>query len=60
MDKKVVELLEDIKKLLILQLVKGFKVSSNEVGEVLGVTGRTVRNVATTSKRPRKSQVEKK
>jgi hypothetical protein len=60
MDKKAIELLEDIKKLLILQLVKGFKVSSNEVGEVLGVTGRTVRNVATTSKRPRKPKAEKK
>lgn len=56
MDKKIVELLEDIKKLLILQLVKGFKVSSEEVGEVLGVTGRSVRNIATTSKRPRKNK----
>ncbi len=60
MDKKAIELLEDIKKLLILQLVKGFKVSSDEVGEVLGVSGRTVRIVATASKKPRKSKEGKK
>lgn len=56
---KEINLLEDIKNLLILQLVKGFKVSSEEIGEVLGVTGRTIRKVATTSKRPRKTKVEK-
>ncbi len=59
MDKEAIKLLEDIKKLLILQLVKGFKVSSNEIGEVLGVTGRTVRKVATTYKKSQKQEVEK-
>ncbi len=54
-----VKLLEDIKKLLILQLIKGFKVSSDEVGEVLGVTGRTVRKVATTYKKSQKQKVQK-
>ena len=53
-NEKTVKLLEDIKKLLILQLVKGFKVASDDVGEVLGVTGRTIRKVAVTEKRPRK------
>jgi biotin operon repressor len=53
---KEIKLLEDIKKLLMLQLVKGLKVSSEEVGEVLGVTGRAVRNVATSQKKPRKKK----
>lgn len=57
---KEIKLLEDIKKLLVLLLVKGFKVSSEEVGEVLGVTGRTVRRVATTFKKPQKQKVQKK
>lgn len=56
---KEIKLLEDIKKLLILQLVKGFKVSSEEVGEVLGVTGRTVRKVATTYKKSQKHNAKK-
>lgn len=50
-NEKEIKLLEDIKKLLILQSVKGFKIPSEEIGEALGVTGRTVRNVATTQKR---------
>ena len=32
-----IKLLEDIKKLLMLQLIKGFKISSDEVGQALGV-----------------------
>lgn len=51
---KEIRLLEDIKKLLILQLVKGFKVSSDEIGEVLGVTGRAVRTIATSRKQSKK------
>ncbi|MCA9352491.1 hypothetical protein KC866_03865 [Patescibacteria group bacterium] len=52
MDKQVVKLLEDIKKLMILQIMKGSNPStSDEIGEVLGVTGRAIRNVATTTKK---------
>ncbi len=52
---KQITLLEDIKKLLILQLVKGgVPASTDEIGKVLGVTGRAIRNIATTSKRQRK------
>lgn len=51
---KEIKLLEDIKKLLILQLVKGFKVSSEEIGSVLGITGRAVRNVATSQNKSKK------
>ena len=48
---KQISLLEDIKKLLILQLVKGgVPTSSEEIGGALGVTGRTIRNVATATK----------
>jgi DNA-binding CsgD family transcriptional regulator len=55
MDKEIVKLLEDIKKLTILQLVKGgTPASTDEIGDALGVTGRTIRNVATTIKKPRK------
>jgi hypothetical protein len=55
MDEKSQQLLEDIKRLLILQLVKGgTPASSEEIGAALGVTGRSIRNVATASKRPRK------
>lgn len=54
MEKQII-LLEDIKKLLILQLVKGAApASSDEIGDALGVTGRSIRNIATTSKKPRK------
>lgn len=60
MDKETNKLLGDIKKLLVLLLIKGFKVSSDEVGEVLGVTGRTVRNVATTHRKSQKQKVQKK
>lgn len=57
MDQKSHGLLEDIKKLLILQLVKGVTpASTEEVGSVLGVTGRAVRNIATASKKPRKNK----
>lgn len=60
MDKKAIKLLEDIKKLIILQLVKAGKpASTEEIGNALGITGRTVRNVATTSKKPRKKKVKK-
>lgn len=52
MDKEISILLNDIKKLLILQLVKGgMAVSSEEIGGVLGVTGRTIRNTAASKKR---------
>lgn len=51
---KEIKLLGDIKRLLVLQLVKGFKVSFDDIGEVLGVTGRAVRNVATSQKKPHK------
>lgn len=55
MDKKLIKLLEDIKKLTILQLVKGREVASTkEIGNVLGITGRAVQNIATASKKPRK------
>lgn len=61
MDEKIVQLLEEIKKLLILQLVKGrAPTPTEEVGAALGITGRAVRNIATTSKRPRKSKKIKK
>lgn len=57
MDQKIVELLQDIKKLLILQLTKGGSpVSPEEIGSTLGVTGRAIRNIATTSKRPRRKK----
>ena len=56
MDNKILELLEDIKKLLVLQLVKGLKVSSEEVGKALDVSGRTIRNFAVTKKKPRKKK----
>jgi len=57
MDKKFIELLEDIKKLTILQLIKGgVPVSTEEIGTVLGVTGRAIRNIATASKKPRKKE----
>jgi len=59
MEKETLKLLEDIKKLLVLQLVKGFKVSSEEIGDALGVTGRTIRKVATTLKKPRKNSNQK-
>ncbi len=60
MDKEVIKLLEDIKKLAILQLVKGgAPASTEEVGSVLGVTGRTIQNVATSSKKPRKKKAKK-
>ncbi len=56
MDSKTDRLLEEIKKLLILQLVKGGAPASiEEVGDSLGITGRTVRNIATSSKKPRKN-----
>lgn len=57
MDQKFQESLEDIKKLLILQLVKGgTPASTDEIGSVLGITGRAVRNIATASKKPRKKK----
>jgi len=57
MEERIVQLLEEIKKLLILQLVKGgAPTSTDEVGTALGITGRAVRNVATTSKKPRKNK----
>lgn len=57
MDERILQLLEEIKKLLILQLVKGgAPTSTDEVGAALGITGRAVRNVATASKRQRKSK----
>jgi len=57
MDKKFIELLEDIKKLTILQLIKGgVPVSTEEIGTVLGVTGRAIRNIATASKKSRKKE----
>ncbi len=60
MDKKAIELLEAIKKLLILQLIKGEKpASTEEIGEALGVSGRAVRNIATTIKKPRKKGKKK-
>lgn len=60
MDEKVIKLLEDLKKLIILQLVKGgAPASTEEIGEALGITGRAVRNVATTSKRLRKKETKK-
>lgn len=57
MDQKIVELLQDIKRLLILQLTKGSSpVSTEEIGSTLGVTGRAIRKIATTSKKPRKKK----
>lgn len=57
MDKKTIKLLEDIKKLTILQLVKGgVPASTDEIGDVLGITGRAVQNIATASKKPRKKK----
>ena len=53
MERKSQELLEDIKRLLILQLVKT-GASSEEIGSALGVTGRSIRNIATASKRSRR------
>jgi len=51
MDQKIIQLLEDIKKLVILKLVKGeVSVSTDEIGSVLGVTGRSIRNIATSKK----------
>jgi DNA-binding NarL/FixJ family response regulator len=55
MEQKSLDLLEDIKRLLILQLVKG-GASSEEIGSALGVSGRSIRNIATASKRPRKGK----
>lgn len=53
-DQEILEILGDIKKLIILQLVKGgTPVPSEEVGATLGITGRTIRKVATTVKKPR-------
>jgi len=60
MDKEAIQLLEEIKKLAILQLVKGgMPASTEEIGKVLGVTGRAVRNIATASKRLRKKKAKK-
>jgi len=60
MDKKAVKLLEDIKRLTILQLVKGgVPASTEEVGDVLGITGRAIQNIATASKKPRKKKASK-
>lgn len=60
MDQKTNQLLEDIKKLIILQLVKGGKpISTNEIGHALGVTGRTIRKTAVKRKKPRKSKAKK-
>jgi len=57
MDKEAIKLLEDIKKLTILQLVKGgVTASTDEIGSVLGITGRAVRNIAVASKKPRKKR----
>jgi len=57
MDNTTNELLEDVKKLLILQLVKGgASASTEEIGAALGITGRTIRKIATTSKKPRKTK----
>ena len=55
MDQKSEQLLEDIRRLLILQLVKD-GASSEEIGSALGVSGRAIRNIATASKRPRKTK----
>jgi len=44
-DTTIIKLLEDIKKLMIIQLMKGEQpVSSEKLGPMLGVTGRTIRN----------------
>lgn len=60
MDQKAIKLLEDLKKLVILQLIKGGAPSSaEEIGKALGITGRAIRNVATLSKRPRKKKTKK-
>jgi hypothetical protein len=60
MNEKTNELLEDIKNLLILQLIKGTTpASTEEVGESLGVSGRTIRKVATSIKKPRKPRTKK-
>lgn len=61
MEKETIKLLEDIKKLTILQLVKGgAPASTDEVGDVLGITGRAIRKIATASKKPRKKKGKKK
>lgn len=55
MDKDILKALEDVRKLLILQLIKGpTQVSSEEIGVTLGVTGRSIRNIATSLKKSRK------
>ena len=57
MEKAAIKLLEEIKKLIILQLVKGgVPVSTDEIGAVLGITGRAIRKIATASKKPRKKK----
>ena len=60
MEKETIKLLDDIKKLTILQLVKGgMPVSTDEIGGALGVTGRAIRKIATASKRSRKKKSKK-
>lgn len=55
MNKEIIKLLEDIKKLTVLQLVKGgMSASTDEIGDVLGITGRAVRNIATAAKKSKK------
>jgi hypothetical protein len=55
MDDKATEYLHDIRKLLVLQLTKGAApATTDEIGTTLGVSGRAIRNIATTSKKPRK------
>ena len=60
MDKETIKLLKDIKKLAILQLVKGgAPTSTEEIGKALGITGRAVRDIATASKRSKKKKAKK-
>lgn len=58
-DNRVIKLLEDIKKLIILRLVKGeARASTDEIGDALGITGRAIRKIATSSKKPRKKNLK--
>lgn len=61
MEKDLIKLLEDIKKLIILQLVKGgIPASTEEIGDTLGISGRAVRNIATSIKKPRRNKIDRK
>ena len=61
-DTTIIKLLEDIKKMMVIQLMKGEKpISSEELGPMLGVTGRTIRNfIAPEIKKTQKKRLKRK